>query len=128
MCVWHLLYVIEIYRIYGPNSEIEWNKEGARGFSILARTAPQTALSVVADRAAKLGDELNSGLLRPICTNRDRLLFPSDENVENSHQIVTSDPVLYFFFKKKSLLFMTYFSYFNFFPASNETTITKHTD
>lgn len=79
------------FSIYGPNTEIEWNREGARGFCLLARIPPQTALAVVADKAAKLADRINSNLDEPLKTARDRKLTAhSDE--ENDSKLVTADP------------------------------------
>lgn len=80
-------------RVYGPNSEIEWNKEGARGFSILARSTPQTALSLLADKAAELGDKLNAKLPQPANTQRTHVLRPADDDSEFTPKIVTADPV-----------------------------------
>lgn len=81
------------FSVYGPNSEIEWNKEGARGFSILARSTPQTALSLLADKAAELGDELNVKLPQPANTQRKHVLQPSDDDSEFTSKIITTDPV-----------------------------------
>lgn len=78
-------------RIYGPNSEIEWNKEGSRGFLLLNRKPSQTALSDVTDKAVDLGKHLNKKLQDPCVTTRDRLL-KMDNDVRNSEKIVTGDP------------------------------------
>lgn len=78
-------------RIYGPNTEIEWNREGARGFTILTRVPPQTALAMVADKATEMAILANSKLDDPSRTVRERQLINSDE--ENDSTLVTSDPV-----------------------------------
>lgn len=78
------------FRIYGPNSEIEWNKEGSRGFLIINRKPPQTALTPVADKASALGETLNKNLKPPSDTQRDRVLdVDNDANV--SDKIVDTD-------------------------------------
>lgn len=77
--------------VYGPNTEIEWNRAGARGFCLLPRIPPQTALAIVADKASKLGDRINLNLDEPCKTTRERkLTVHSDE--ENDSKLVTSDP------------------------------------
>lgn len=81
------------FSVYGPNSEIEWNKEGARGFSLLTRTTPQTALSLLADKAAELGDQLNAKLPLPSNTQRDYVLRQTDADTETSTNVVIADPV-----------------------------------
>lgn len=81
------------FSVYGPNSEIEWNKEGARGFSILPRATPQTALSLLADKAAEVGDELNAKLPQPASTQRNHVLRPTEDHKESAPKIVTVDPV-----------------------------------
>lgn len=86
-------FVSRYFSIYGPNSEIEWNREGARGFSILSRSTPQTALSLLADKAAELGDELNAKLPQPASTQRNHVLRPIDDDTEFSPKIITADPV-----------------------------------
>lgn len=83
------------FSVSGPNSEIEWNKEGARGFSILARSTPQTALSLLADKAAELGDELNAKLPQPANTQRNHVLRSTDDVSEPAPKIITADPVTF---------------------------------
>lgn len=80
------------HRIYGPNSEIEWNKEGSRGFLIINRKPSQTALSAVADSASELGDNLNKHLKAPFKTNRCRALSV-DNDATSSDKIVLTDPI-----------------------------------
>lgn len=78
-------------RLCGPNTEMAWNKAGARGFTILARVPPQTALAIVADKAAELAQQYNSKLDEPSKTVREQCRINSDE--ENCSTLVTSDPV-----------------------------------
>ncbi|XP_055316782.1 BRCA2-interacting transcriptional repressor EMSY [Sitodiplosis mosellana] len=77
--------------IYGPNSEIEWNKEGSRGFLIINRKPSQTALASVADKAYELGKTLNKNLKHPSDTSRDRLL-QVNKNANATDKIVDTDP------------------------------------
>lgn len=86
-----VLFLIYLCRIYGPNTEIEWNREGARGFTILTRVPPQTALAMVADKATEMAILSNTQLDNPSKTVRDRRLVSSDE--ENDSTLVKSDPV-----------------------------------
>lgn len=80
-----------LFRIYGPNSEIEWNKEGSRGFLIINRKSAQTALTPVADKANELGKTLNKNLKSPSDTSRDRVLHV--ENDANASEIIIdADP------------------------------------
>lgn len=90
MCV-RLLFVFG--RIYGPNTEIEWNKEGARGFSILARIPPQTAFAMVVDKAAQYVKMMNSKLDSPETTTRGVSMVRSGGDNNNVRNLVTSDPV-----------------------------------
>lgn len=80
------------HRIYGPNSEIEWNQEGSRGFLIINRKPSQTALSAVADSASELGDSLNRHLKSPSKTNRSRTLSV-DNDATSSDKIILTDPI-----------------------------------
>lgn len=85
---------------------MEWHKEGARGFSILTRVPPQTALAIVADKSAQFGEILNAKLDTPSKSVRERRLISSDE--ENVSNLVTSDPVssfLFFFLYKIIMVF-----------------------
>lgn len=81
-----------VCRIYGPNSEIEWNKEGRRSFLIINRKPSQTALSVLADTASHTGEQLNKKLDDPCNTVRDRVLSAATEDKDTSN-LVTSDAV-----------------------------------
>lgn len=85
------------HRTYGPNTEIEWNKEGSRGFLIINRKPPQSALSAVADKATKLAETLNKGLRPPSETSRSRTLNLNDD-ANASDSIVISDPTDVSFF------------------------------
>lgn len=87
-----------MHRMYGPNSEIEWNKEGCRGFLIINRKPSQTALSSVVDSATELGDAMNKQLKQPADTSRDHMLS-IDQDVKISKKIVINDPssVIYIF-------------------------------
>lgn len=78
-------------RIYGPNSEIEWNKEGSRGFLIINRKPSQTALSAVSDKVGALGESLNKQLKDPCKTERDSHL-KIDDDANASHKIVMGNP------------------------------------
>lgn len=80
-------------RTSGPNSEIEWNREGSRGFMLINRKPSQTALSVVADRASEFGATLNKHLKHPADTRRDHIL-DRDNDVNTANKIVTSDPYI----------------------------------
>lgn len=79
--------------MHGSNSEISWNKEGSRRCSVIPRTTPKTALTLVADRAAALGEELNDRLQPPANTRRERILQPKDEDTkfENVPKLKPSD-------------------------------------
>lgn len=89
------------FRIYGPNSEIEWNKEGSRGFLIINRKPSQTALAPVADKATELGETLNKILKNPSETSRDRLLH-MENDTNSTDKIVDFDPtsvnIFYFYY------------------------------
>lgn len=80
----------------GPNSEIEWNKEGSRGYTILGRNTAHTALSVTANNASAFGAQLNQKLNEPENTVREKVLCADDAEVENSSvkSLVTEDPQL----------------------------------
>lgn len=91
------------HRIYGPNSEIEWNKEGSRGFLIINRKPSQTALATVAGKASQMGETLNKQLKHPCDTSRDRVLHNSDQDTDACGKTVTNDPtcvnsIIYFNF------------------------------
>lgn len=79
-------------RTYGPNTEIEWSKEGNRGFLILNRKPGQTALSAIANKVSELGDTLNRNLTSPAQTNRQRTLQIDNDVNASADKIVTSDP------------------------------------
>lgn len=82
-----------MYRVNGPNSEIEWNKEGSRGYLIINRSTSQTALSMAADDASNFGDKLNKHLKEPADTARDRYLKINSSKDENiAKNLVTADP------------------------------------
>lgn len=55
------------FRISGPNTWLEWSREGRRPYPLLPRVAPQTALSIIA----------NSVTERVSAENR-RLPYPSE--------------------------------------------------
>lgn len=79
--------------MYGPNSEIEWNKEGSRGFLIIDRQPSQTALTAIANGATDLGEKLNKNLSSPMDIFRERLLTSQNEkDVLNSNVLVVDDP------------------------------------
>lgn len=78
-------------RTYGPNTEIEWNKEGSRGFLIINRKPPQTALSAVSDKATEVGEMLNKQLRPPFEVRRNRTL-DIDNDAHASDNIVINDP------------------------------------
>lgn len=87
---------IYICRIYGPNSEIEWNKESRRGFLIINRKPSQSALSSVADNASNSGYELNKMLPNPSNTKRDRTLIITNNDKDSNHvssNVVIADEV-----------------------------------
>lgn len=81
-----------IFRTYGPNTEIEWSKEGSRGFLILNRKPGQTALSAIANKVSELGDTLNKNLKSPAQTNRQRTLHIDNDVNASADKIVTNDP------------------------------------
>lgn len=83
--------IMFVCRTYGPNTEIEWNKEGSRGFLIINRKPPQSALSAVADKATKLGETLNKELRPPSETVRNRTLN-LDDDANASDNIVINYP------------------------------------
>lgn len=66
----------------GPNSEIGWNREGSRGFALLPRSTPQTALALLADKAAELGNELNAKLPVPEGARRLHVIGATGEREE----------------------------------------------
>lgn len=98
-------------RIYGPNSEIEWNKEGSRGFLIINRKPSQTALASVADKASELAATLNKNLKNPSDTSRDRVLHVENDN-KTSDKLVDSDPssvnILYLFVHESFVIYLIF--------------------
>lgn len=80
----------------GPNSEIEWNKEGSRGYTILGRNTAHTALSVTANNASAFGAQLNQQLNEPENTLRGKVFCANDAEFEKSpvKPLVTEDPQL----------------------------------
>lgn len=111
---------VSFCRIYGPNTEIEWNKEGSRRFLIIDRKPSQTALSCVADSSRDLGEQLNKNLPFPINTSRDTLPTSQNDVTSNSQtNIVTDDPnnvnTTYFYsfnFQKKKKLTLIFIFFF----------------
>lgn len=81
-----------IFRIYGPNSEIEWNKEGSRRYLIIDRKLPQTALSIVANNASYVGKKLNECLLSPAHTTCAQQTSHNSQNTNGAAKLVTEDP------------------------------------
>lgn len=84
--------MLNIFRIYGPNSEIEWNKEGSRRYLIIDRKIPQTALSIVANNASYVGKILNESLLSPANTTRAQQSSHNSQNTNGAAKLVTEDP------------------------------------
>lgn len=84
--------MILFFRIYGPNSEIEWNKEGSRRYLIIDRKLPQTALSIVANDASYVGKKLNERLLSPAQTARAQQTSHNSQNTNGAVKLVTEDP------------------------------------
>lgn len=80
-----------IRSVCGPNSEIEWNKEGSRGHAILNRNTSHTALSVAANHASAYGAELNLKLVEPADTMRNSVLSVENDNSEVK-ALITEDP------------------------------------
>lgn len=82
-----------MYSIYGPNSEIGWNKEGSRGFALLQRSTPQTALTLYADRAAEVGNNSNKQYPLPEETRRAYVIGGNEVKEENIIKTNDSDSV-----------------------------------
>lgn len=78
--------------MYGPNSEIEWNKEGSRRYWIIDRKLPQTALSIVANNASYVGTKLNESLMSPAHTTRAQQTSHNSQNTNGATKLVTEDP------------------------------------
>lgn len=99
-----------LYSICGPNSEIEWNKEGSRGHAILNRTTAHTALSVAADHASAFGAQLNHRLDEPANTARDKLLS-LESTTSKVNALVTEDPQMVDDLPSSKTNFMFLFSF-----------------
>lgn len=80
--------------VSGPNSEIEWNREGSRGHTILQRNMSYTALSVAANDGSAFGARLNETLKEPADTVRETVLSAQDasSNDISVKPLVTDDP------------------------------------
>lgn len=96
--------------VCGPNSEIEWNKEGSRGYTILSRNTAHTALSVTANNASAFGAQLNQQLNEPANTVREMTLCADDAECEKSSpkSLVTEDPQLVSYRQRFCLMMSLY--------------------
>lgn len=75
--------------MFGPNTTVDWSREGRRPFPIFNRGTAFTAVTIAADKATEKGTNDNSSLPYP---SRTRRTLP-DIEVKEDVKITINDPV-----------------------------------
>lgn len=75
--------------VFGPNTTMEWSREGRRPFPVFNRGTAYTSVAAVADKASENATNANANLPYPSETRRPQSVIEIKDDVN----IVLNDPV-----------------------------------